>query len=100
MTVGRGITVDAEGRMWTAVGGDEQSCCLLACLMTWWSIRRGAQDQLIALPAGLRGPTAVGSDAQGHIWVMHYLSRFIAKVTLMTICASKPMKEPTKCKFQ
>ena len=82
MTVGRGITMDTEGRMWAAVGGDEQSH--VAC----WHVDdcRGGQsvavpqDQLIALPAGLRGPTAVGSDAQGHIWVMHYLSRFIAKI--------------------
>ena len=81
MTVGRGITMDVEGRIWAAVGADGDSH------VAYWHVDdcQGGQsvavpaEQLVALP-DLEGPTAVGSDPRGNIWVMHYLSRAMAKV--------------------
>jgi hypothetical protein len=76
LQVGRGIAGDPQGRVWTAVGGDGQSH------IAWWAgdqcepgnSSRLPAAQLIRGPGGTQGPTAVGSDSAGHIWMAHHVS--------------------------
>jgi hypothetical protein len=73
MTVGRGITVDADGRMWAAVGGDGQSH------VAYWDATdcvsgqstEVPNNQLIQSPPDTIGPSAIGADLQGRIWLAH-----------------------------
>ena len=82
MTVGRGITVDAAGRMWAAIGGDGQSH------VAWWSAEDCVagqsndvpQNQLLAAPANTTGPSAVGADLQGKIWLAHKDSQRLVRI--------------------
>jgi len=72
--VGRGITGDSAGRIWTTVGGDGQSH------VAWWdqsACQPGESNavpdaQIIRAPGVIRGPTAIGSDSRGNIWVAHH----------------------------
>ena len=81
--IGRGLTVDRDGRVWTAVGGDDQSH------LAWWDagacqpgqsvdVPRG---QVVRMPAGIEGPTALSADAQGHVWLAHHVSPKLLRVT-------------------
>ena len=80
--VGRGITVDGHGRVWTAIGGDGQSH------LAWWhgDECNGGQsialprDQFISMPRGVEGPTALGADHAGRVWLAHHISRKIVRV--------------------
>jgi hypothetical protein len=72
---GRGITVDAAGLVWMAMAppGDGQSY-----LVSWRADAfnpGGVVQQLPALfimPAGYQGPSGVGADSEGNIWLGHY----------------------------
>ena len=80
--IGRGLTVDGDGRVWTAVGGDGQSH------LAWWD----ADDcvagqsvvvppaQVIAMPQGIDGPTALSADGQGHLWLAHHVSPKLLRI--------------------
>ena len=78
---GRGITVrrvtDAQNQtveqIWMAIGGDGQS------RVAWWNSSIFAAGQtvttgtsLYTLPVGNTGPSGVGADSLGNIWVAHH----------------------------
>ena len=79
---GRGITADASGRIWTALGGNNWS------YMAYWEPEQCQLGQSIELPRNqilesgdnLRGPTAIGADSRGYIWLAHYNSRKMVRV--------------------
>ncbi len=74
LTAGRGITVDATGRVWMALGGDGDSN-----LVSWNAdgfVPGGTINALALrrtnLPPGHRGPSGVGADRDGRLWVAHH----------------------------
>jgi streptogramin lyase len=83
MTAGRGITVDARGRVWMALGGDGASN-----LVSWDSdgfVPGGTIGGPIALrhltlPSGHVGPSGVGADRDGNIWVAHWITSQLVRV--------------------
>ena len=76
MTPSVGIAGDPSGRVWTAIGGDGQSH------LAWWDQDLCTSEsnavpalQITRAPGVVRGPTAVGSDSRGQIWVAHHDSQ-------------------------
>jgi streptogramin lyase len=80
--VGRGISGDGNGRVWAALGGDGQS------YLAHWSAAScaaGSQTTLgrgniVPGPWGALGPTGVNPDADGKLWLSHYLSPVLMSV--------------------
>ena len=76
MQVGRGITMDPSGRMWAAVGADGQSH------VAFWDSEDCVSGRstevprrnLIQMENGIEGPSAIGSDEKGRMWLAHYES--------------------------
>jgi streptogramin lyase len=74
---GRGITADSDGRVWAAVGKDNAS------YMAHWDSNLCADNATFDIPVanrlgqfdlagqGLTGPSAIGSDTNGRIWMAH-----------------------------
>jgi hypothetical protein len=85
MNTGRGITVDAAGIVWLAVGGDGQSY-----LASWSAdaFNPGANITgpiaLWPMPGGFTGPSGVGADSSGNIWLGHYISSQLVKLNPVT----------------
>jgi streptogramin lyase len=83
MTAGRGITVDQRGRVWMALGGDGASN-----LVSWDSdgfVPGGTIGGPVALrrwtlPAGHTGPSGVGADRDGNIWVAHWITSQLVRI--------------------
>ena len=80
-TTGRGITVDQNGKVWVAIGGDGQSS------LASWDMNAfqpngniTAPITYLTLPPNHRGPSGVGADASGRIWVGHYLTSQLVRV--------------------
>ena len=79
---GRGITVSPDGRLWTALGGDGASH------FAYWDTelcRPGRTTQVPrgqVFPAGqgLTGPSAIGADSDGNIWLAHNSVREMVKI--------------------
>jgi streptogramin lyase len=78
-TAGRGITVDADGRIWMnyATTGDTTS----GGLLSWDSNAFVAGGNIpaasvtsVSLPGGFTGPSALGVDRVGNVWAAHYLA--------------------------
>jgi hypothetical protein len=80
--IGRGLTADSHGRIWSAIGGDGQS------YVAWWEANDCVGGQSVALPAeqvltmprGIEGPTALSADRAGHIWLAHHISPKLIKI--------------------
>jgi hypothetical protein len=76
-TAGRGITVDAGGRIWMnfAISGDSTSGGLLNwdsnAFVGGGTIPASAVAQ-VSLPGGFTGPSALGIDRLGNVWNAHY----------------------------
>jgi streptogramin lyase len=94
LTAGRGITVDATGRVWMALGGDGESS-----LVSWNAdgfVPGGTINALAlrrtTLPPGHRGPSGVGADRDGRLWVAHHdtsqLVRLDPATSVMTFTRS------------
>jgi streptogramin lyase len=74
---GRGITADSAGRVWSAVGTDAAS------YMAWFDSNQCQDNGSFDVPAenlfgqfeldgqGLTGPSAIGADSAGRIWLAH-----------------------------
>jgi streptogramin lyase len=75
-SAGRGITVDSNNNLWMAMEGGGRSH-----IVTWSSedfIPNGvvpqAQTRLFTTPQGHTGPSGVGVDANGLVWLAHHQS--------------------------
>jgi streptogramin lyase len=76
-TAGRGITVDADGRVWLAYATSSDGPS--GGLLSWDSNRFAANANIPStavtrhtLPGGFSGPSALGVDRVGNIWLAHY----------------------------
>jgi len=71
--IGRGITVDRNGKLWAALNAEGQ-----AYIGTFDPELFQANTSIvpsgapIQLPSGITGPSGVGVDAEGYVWVAHY----------------------------
>jgi len=78
-TSGRGITIGADGRVWMtyATPGDSLSGGLL-----YWDSNAfvaggtipGSAITRVPMPGNFNGPSAVGVDRVGNVWLAHYLA--------------------------
>lgn len=83
--VGRGITVDQFGQIWAALGGEGQSR-----LAVFDSNAFAADAEMTVtptiydMPAGHTGPSGVGVDLDGNIWLAHYLTSQLVRFQPLT----------------
>ncbi len=82
MSTGRGITPDSRGRIWMAMGGDGQSH-----LGVWNAdafVPGGTippeQVTLLRMPPGHTGPSGVGEDRDGYMWLAHQVSSQLIRI--------------------
>lgn len=87
MTAGRGITVDNSGFIWMALGGDGASNVAI-----WDStgfVPNGNMSslavQVVPLPEGHTGPSGVGADKEGYIWVAHHDTSQLVRINPETL---------------
>jgi hypothetical protein len=76
-TAGRGITVDADGRIWMAYATTSDGPS--GGLLSWDSNAfvaggniPGTAVRRNTLPGGFTGPSAIGVDRVGNVWLAHY----------------------------
>jgi streptogramin lyase len=83
--VGRGITVDSSGRIWVAIGGDGASW-IGSFDSNVFAAGRSITPPItiIPMPPGHTGPSGIGADSQGNIWLGHYLSSQLVRLNPRT----------------
>ena len=82
MTAGRGITVAVDGRVWMALGGDGASNVAI------WNMNDFAAGgnipsssvEVVPLPSGHNGPSGIGADLNGFIWVAHHATSQLVRI--------------------
>jgi hypothetical protein len=87
LRTGRGITPDSHGRIWMAIGGDGDSH-----LGIWDAddfVPGGtipvSEVTLLRLPPGHVGPSGVGEDRDGKMWLAHHISSQLVRVDVESL---------------
>ncbi|MFO0628090.1 MAG: MopE-related protein [Polyangiales bacterium] len=87
-TVGRGISPDASGEIWVAMSptGDQQSTLLHFPVSAF---APGAQMnpsivRQVAVPGGHNGPSGLGFDQGGNLWLAHHYTSQLVRLTPST----------------
>ena len=84
---GRGITVDARGRIWMAMGGDGDSHLALweADAFVAGGNITPPTIRLLRMPPGHQGPSGIGADGQGNLWLAHHVTSQLVRIDLETL---------------
>jgi len=102
--VGRGIAVTDDGDVWFGLGGDSQASLArfpASAFVPDGSIPAGAIDT-ISIPAGHQGPSGVGIDRDGFIWLGHHVTSQLVRIdpdSLRTVSMGGPNRVYTYSDF-
>jgi streptogramin lyase len=87
-TVGRGITPDRSGNIWVALSNDsDQQSQLVNFPAGAFAAGANIPDTMarsVAMPPGHNGPSGLGFDQGGNVWLAHHYTSQLVRLTLAT----------------